>query len=92
MLNLKVSAAGTASLLYLICTLNVSFAQIKKQEIAELADQEVLSALDSFKEFLSIPNNASYPDHVSQNVAWCRDAFSPRGFEIMTLDTGGHPF
>jgi len=39
------------------------------------------------QELLSIPNDAFYPEAIEQNITWCENAFSERGFTIQRLPT-----
>ena len=66
-------------------------AQPSSDKMDKWADEQLPAAIDEFRSFLSIPNNASYPDHVKQNVLWCENAFEKRGFSINTIKTPQRP-
>ncbi len=70
--------------LIILLSANVS-AQIK------LSDNEILSAIDVYREMLSIPNNGQIEDHVEKNVSWCVNQFSSRNFNCQILETDGPP-
>jgi len=46
---------------------------------------------DLLREFLSIPNDAHFPEHVRKNVEWSEAAFHKRKFKTTVLPTGGPP-
>ncbi len=50
-------------------------------------------AIAEFVNMLSLPNDAHFPEHVQQNVAWAEQAFAQRGFTPRRLATtpGGPP-
>ena len=60
-------------------------------ELEAITRKHVVHSLDQFYEMLSIPNDAHYPEHVSQNVDWMTEAFEARDFSATILDTGGPP-
>ena len=63
----------------------------KNASLEELSQQNLLPAIQEFREFLSIPNNGLYKEHVDRNVVWCESAFANRGFETQQLATKGAP-
>ena len=40
-----------------------------------------------FKDLLSLPNDAHFPEDIEQNVRWCEAKFTERGFTTARLDT-----
>ncbi len=50
-----------------------------------------LRSMTSLKEFLAIPNDAHYPEDIENNVIWCEDQFTRRGFELTRLETSTVP-
>ncbi|MEO1049671.1 MAG: M20/M25/M40 family metallo-hydrolase [Bacteroidota bacterium] len=82
----------TCSLLTVLISFHVSFGQgLKSDKLELLSQRQSLKAIWELKEFLSIPNNASYPSHVEDNVSWCEVAFKKRNFSTKRLSTGGPP-
>ena len=76
----------------LLFTVHMSFSQQwDKNTMTETASQHLLPAINQLQAFLSIPNNAIYPDHVRQNVIWCEEAFQQRNFQTQVLETEGPP-
>lgn len=69
----------------------VTVGQPSQEKMTAWADKQLVTSINEFKEFLSIPNNASYPDHVQKNVDWCKRAFTKRGFSIQTIKTPERP-
>ncbi len=58
---------------------------------ADQLDRLTLGSLSEFKELLSIPNDAHFPDSIEWNVRWCEKAFAARGFQAQRLSTPGAP-
>ena len=68
--------------------------------LAEPPDQALLSALAArhageswglFRELLSLPSDANFPEHVAANVAFMERAFEQRGFSVTRLETPAAP-
>ena len=47
--------------------------------------------LELLQEFLSIPNDANYPEQIEQNIIWLSDKFEKLNFEISILETQALP-
>lgn len=60
-------------------------------ELARLAREAAAGSWDEFRELLSIPNDAHYPDHIERNVEWMKAAFQRRDFKMSVLESGGPP-
>jgi acetylornithine deacetylase/succinyl-diaminopimelate desuccinylase-like protein len=77
----------------LLFTINneLSAQKLNQQQIERLSRKHFPAAVGELREILSIPNNASYPEHVAANVAWCEQAFDQRDFETQILTTDGPP-
>ena len=69
----------------------LSYTGYAQTELDALSDQQLSSAVQELREFLSIPNNASFPDHVERNVQWCENAFAKRRFGTQRISTDGPP-
>lgn len=68
------------------------FAQLlNSTQIEQAAKNYFNQALTEYKEFLRIPNNGNYEDHIEQNLQWCVDAFSERGFRTSVIRSKGLP-
>lgn len=60
-------------------------------EIRQLTQQNTRPAIALYREFLSLPNDANYPDDIARMVDWMDDAFRERGFSTQKIPTGGSP-
>ncbi|MGI9543687.1 MAG: M20/M25/M40 family metallo-hydrolase [Cyclobacteriaceae bacterium] len=49
------------------------------------------SSFSDFKDLLSLPNDALFPNDIEENVKWCEENFSKRGFTHTRLETPGAP-
>ena len=57
----------------------------------EISHEYALKHIRTFRDLLSIPNDAHYPEHVEANVKWCEEAFPRYGFSTQRLLTDGPP-
>lgn len=64
---------------------------INAQAPIQLTVDDKLTAIALFREVLSIPNDAHFPDDIEKNIAWCESAFAKRGFSTSRLETAGIP-
>ena len=77
------------SLFVILCSLSL-FAQNQKK-LDALAEEFTQKSLPLFKEVLSIPNDAFYPDWIEQNVQWSEKNFTQRGFTTARISTKAAP-
>lgn len=61
------------------------------QSLDELSRKHARAALEEFREFLSIPNDANYPEQIRKNMVWVEAAFEKRGFTTKRLPSEGPP-
>ncbi len=54
-------------------------------------EQYAKSSFDEFHGFLSLPNDAYYPEDIEKNVVWCEQHFQQRGFSTQRFETEGPP-
>jgi acetylornithine deacetylase/succinyl-diaminopimelate desuccinylase-like protein len=59
--------------------------------IRQLVNEHRNEAIALYREFLSLPNDANYPDDIMQMVEWMEDAFGARGFDTERIATDGSP-
>jgi acetylornithine deacetylase/succinyl-diaminopimelate desuccinylase-like protein len=59
--------------------------------IRQLAEDNRLQAIALYREFLSLPNDANYPDDIYNMIGWMEDAFGSRGFSTRRIPTEGSP-
>lgn len=76
---------------FVFFTLLIPFECINAQNLDSLAQIFALRHIETFREVLSIPNDAHYPDQIEKNVLWCESAFTGRGFTVQRLTTEGPP-
>lgn len=60
-------------------------------EIRERVDEHCRDAIGLFREFLSLPNDAAYPDDIQELIEWMEPAFEQRGFNVQRIATEGSP-
>lgn len=60
-------------------------------EIRERVDKNYSDAIALYREFLRLPNDATYPDDILKLVEWMEPEFERRGFEIQRIPTDGSP-
>ena len=56
-----------------------------------LTESHLRPSLEVFREFLRIPNDGHYPEHVEQNMQWMERALTRRRFTTRRLKTAGAP-
>ena len=60
-------------------------------EIREHVDARYRAALELYREFLSLPNDAMYPEDIQKLVQWMEPEFEARGFDVRRIPTQGSP-
>jgi acetylornithine deacetylase/succinyl-diaminopimelate desuccinylase-like protein len=61
--------------------------QIKQERLQYLSEKYTVASFPLLKEFLSIPNDAFYPEDIEKNVKWCEQAFGDRNFTTTRIET-----
>ncbi len=61
------------------------------ETIRALTEENTRPAIALFRAFLSLPNDANYPDDIHRMVEWMEVAFSERGFATQRIATAGSP-
>ncbi len=64
---------------------------IPVETIRALTEENTKPAIALFREFLSLPNDANYPDDIARMVEWMEDAFAQRSFSTQRIATAGSP-
>ncbi len=59
--------------------------------IRALVEEHRFEAVDLFREFLALPNDANHADDIERLVSWLEGAFGERGFEVERVETAGRP-
>ena len=80
-----------AVLLACLCPLLLHADPVRVDVIRELTDGHVQPAVSLYREFLSLPNDANYPDDILRMVDWMETAFGERDFEMTRIPTAGSP-
>ncbi len=62
---------------------------LSADKIAVLAQTHAYLSLDDYFEFLTLPNDAHFPEQLETNHRWLEEAFGSRGFRVRRLPTGG---
>jgi acetylornithine deacetylase/succinyl-diaminopimelate desuccinylase-like protein len=62
-----------------------------RQVIERVAAVEFVPAVERYRELLSLPNDAHFPDDIARLLGWLRGAFEARGFAVTELETPGSP-
>ena len=60
-------------------------------EIAQAVDAQFPASFETYRQLLSLPNDALSPDEVFVLMEWLEEAFGDRGFSTRRLPTGGIP-
>ena len=69
---------------YFICL--PSFGQsLSKEKINEIENAEIQGSLSTFREFLRIPNEGTYPQQIRANLSWCEKTFQSLGFKTKEI-------
>ena len=61
------------------------------ETIRSLTEENTRAAIALYREFLSLPNDANYPDDIHAMVEWMEVAFTERGFATQRIATEGSP-
>lgn len=60
-------------------------------EIRERVEQNYRESLELYREFLSLPNDAKYPDDIEKLIQWMEPQFAARGFDVQRILMPGSP-
>jgi len=61
------------------------------ETIRALAEANSRPAIALYRDFLSLPNDANYPDDIARMVEWLEVEFPARGFTTQRIATSGSP-
>ncbi|MEZ5042152.1 MAG: M20/M25/M40 family metallo-hydrolase [Saprospiraceae bacterium] len=76
-------------LLSLICLPILLIGQ--NDQVNRWLDSHIAGIIQSHRDFVSLPNDANYPEDMQVNVLWLEKAFQQRGFQTKTLEAGDIP-
>jgi len=89
---LRFSASLVFCFLFLIQPDSGLFGQpIDRLRLDRITDKYVRDSFEELTQFLSIPNDAHFPEHVRKNLEWVECTFEKRNFETTVLHTEGCP-
>ncbi|NIY44532.1 MAG: hypothetical protein GWN22_12925, partial [Gemmatimonadetes bacterium] len=64
---------------------------LSAEQIRQLVATQTPDAFNTFREYLSLPNDGHFPEDIERLLAWLEVAFSDRGFTTQRLATPGNP-
>lgn len=64
---------------------------LSRDQISSLSQKQFPKAIETYREFLSIPNNGNFPEETAMNVAWCMKTFKRLGFQAQIIQSKGVP-
>jgi len=79
------------ALFFLGMTLSTNAQQLSQEELNALSATYTKQSLSLYKELLSIPNDAGFPEDIEKNVLWCETNFEARGFSTQRIKTPAAP-
>ena len=77
--------------LFLLASLAAASEPLSVERIRALTEESYAPALELYRDFLSLPNDANHPEDIARLVDWMEEAFAERGFETQRLATAGSP-
>lgn len=83
-------AIGLAVLAVVVAS-QAAAGQPAPEVIRDLTRRHTSSALATFREYLSLPNDAHRPEDIQRLLTWLEAAFRERGFDTRRLPTPGTP-
>ncbi len=64
---------------------------LSPEQIKALTDERTHQALSLYREYLTLPNDANFPEDIERLAVWLEHQFSQRGFSITRIETPGSP-
>ena len=74
----------------LVCPL-IAHAQPDQADLDAITAEHLTGSYAMLYDFLSLPNDAHYPEQLAANLVWVREAFEARGFTTTELSSEGFP-
>lgn len=85
------AAASIVSLCFAGAPAFAGDAALSGDDIRAMAGAQNEAAIALYREFLSQPNDAVYPEDIARLVAWMEPQFQKRGFQTQRIATEGSP-
>jgi len=79
------------SLLLVLLSLQLSAEPLEVTRIRQLTQENTAAALNLYREFLRLPNDALYPQDIMKLLSWLEGEFTQRGFSTRRIATAGSP-
>ncbi len=90
--NMRLTCSMSISIAIILASIGLAAAEpMPVETIRTLTEENTRSAIALYREFLSLPNDANYPDDIQRMVEWMEAAFSARGFATQRIATAGSP-
>ena len=67
------------------------FGMSQASHLYNLSLEKTPDGLEELRSFLSLPNDALYPEDIEKNISWLSEAFQKRGFRTQVLPTSNTP-
>lgn len=77
--------------LFLFLFLSQAISGFTQSDSNQISDEQLQHSFALFKELISMPNDAHFPDDIDVNVQWLEKAFVSRGFTTERLSTSTVP-
>ena len=78
-------------LLLVLLSMRVISEPLEVTQIRQLTLENTPAALNLYREFLRLPNDALYPQDIKKLLSWMEGEFTQRGFSTRRIATGGSP-
>ena len=65
--------------------------RVSADAIRAAVEANRINAVELYREFLSLPNDAHHADDIGRLVSWMDEAFTARGFFVQRVATAGNP-
>ncbi|MCP9766496.1 M20/M25/M40 family metallo-hydrolase [Lacihabitans sp. LS3-19] len=65
--------------------------KLSKKEIQDVTKSDLKNSLETFREFLKLPNDGNYPTQIRTNLTWCEATFKDLGFKTQEIVSDGIP-
>ena len=77
------------TIIYFFLNFSAFSQAISKAEINEIENADIQESLSTFREFLRLPNEGSYPQQIKTNLDWCEKTFQNLGFKTKEIVSKG---
>jgi acetylornithine deacetylase/succinyl-diaminopimelate desuccinylase-like protein len=77
--------------LALAATAGLEAQQLTREQLEAATEAQVVPALELYRDILSLPNDAHFPEDMRRVINRLDEAFMERGFETSELETGSIP-